>query len=361
MNINVQRATLADALATVAPTVDRRSTRPVLSHVLLVANSDGLTLETTDTDASTRHRIKADVTESGALCVPHRLLTEIARSASATQLTLSPARSGNRLTVTAPGYSATLHTLPAEDFPDEPDDSDAVELNVDGAEFAAVIDTVQHAVGTDISRRALEGVSMVVQSGLLTLAATDGYRLAVAKCDVSGADVTALVRPGVLRAVASSGAGAIAIRLTDRRAVFDVGTTVYAAQLIDATYPAYAAIVPKTHDTTVTVNRSELAQAVKAALLFARTSANIVTFATEGDVLTLQAAGEDGETCLEVDAQVQGAKLDPYRLNAAYVLDMLGALEGETVTARFTEPTRPGLWTGSRDGAFCVAMPMSPR
>lgn len=360
MKLSITRSTLADALATVAPTVAKRSTLPVLSHVRIEAAGDNLQLSTTDMDSYTQVGVTADIEAGGSVCVPHALLQQLVNSVSAATLALS--LKGTTLNVAGAGVNSNIKGLDADDFPRLDTEADAQRITVDGDELAAAANVVLHAVSKDASRHILASVSLKAAAGVLTMATTDGYRLSVSECPVSdaSAQIDALVMPHILREVARSGSGAIQMDVSETKAVFRCDNVVYSSQLVNGNYPEYAAIIPKSHTSKITVNRAELQQAVRTAFLFARDKANIVTFCAEPDVLRMEAHGEDGETKIELPCTLEGEPMGEYRLNAQYVLDMLSALSGDTVTVDLTMPTRPGLWQGNRPGAFCVVMPMAP-
>ena len=176
MKFRVERDALADALAWVARALPTRPVVPVLSGLRLAADEDGLTLSCFDYEVSASARIDAEIAEPGIVIVPGRLLTEIIRSlpAQAAEF-ISDADVVNLLCGSA---EFTLVALPAEEYPSLPP-SPPLAGTVDGGLLAAAIAQVGPAASRDDTLPMLTGVCLDIDGGMLTLAATDRYRLAV--------------------------------------------------------------------------------------------------------------------------------------------------------------------------------------
>jgi DNA polymerase-3 subunit beta len=141
------------------------------------------------------------------------------------------------------------------------------------------------------------------------------------------------------------------------------------SQLIDARFPDYRAIVPKTHNTRTVVDTAALLKAVRVALLFARDNANIIRVAVmpgngqHGGQLRLTATStEMGDNVNELDATVDGSDLE-IAFNAKYLIDVLSQIDQPQVVLETTQPTRPGTIrpVGLGEEEFLhVVMPMHP-
>lgn len=356
MNLTITRTALADALDTVGKSVPNRSTLPALACVHMQAYDDALQLHTTNLEASTRYHAECDVDATGNALVPYRLLADLVRSVSASKITLQA--DGHKLRVAGDGISATINGLDPDEFPVWQDTDDAATLSVSGPEFAQAVRTVQHAASTDESRPTLTNILLKPSDGVLTLAATDGYRLAETSIDCTGEYIDdVLFQASALRPVADRAEGVETLiwRVDENRGVFDCGNVIYDVQRTNAKFPDYKAIVPQKSDLAPVINSKEFAQLVKSALVF-KPEANVITLRIDAEQLTVCAQNEGDEYVATMEIE-SGGELE-YRLNARYVLDTLAALPGNTITIGLTQPTRPGLWRGENDRAMCVVMPM---
>jgi DNA polymerase III subunit beta len=175
MKIRVDRDVLAEALAWVARALPTRPVVPVLSGLRLEAGT-GLTLSCFDYEVSATAQIEAEVGEPGTVIVPGRLLAEITRSLPA--LAVEVATDADTVNLTCGSAEFTLFALPAEEYPELPAPP-PLAGTVDGGVLGAAISQVVAAASRDDTLPMLTGVCLDINGAMLTLAATDRYRLAV--------------------------------------------------------------------------------------------------------------------------------------------------------------------------------------
>ena len=175
MKFRVEHDALADAVAWVARALPSRPVVPVLSGLRLDAD-EGLTLSCFDYELSAVTRLPAEIAEPGSALVPGRLLAEITRS-----LPGQPAEftsDGDEVTLTCGSAEFTLVSLPTAEYPDLPP-APPLAGTVDGGDLAAAVAQVLPATSRDDTLPMLTGVCLDITGDVITLAATDRYRLAV--------------------------------------------------------------------------------------------------------------------------------------------------------------------------------------
>jgi DNA polymerase III subunit beta len=175
MKFRVEHDTLADAVAWVARALPSRPVVPVLSGLRLDAD-DGLTLSCFDYELSATGHVPADVAEPGTALVPGRLLAEITRS-----LPAQPAEfrsEADEMTLICGSAEFALVSLSTAEYPALPP-TPPLAGTVDGGELAAAVAQVLPATSRDDTLPMLTGVCLDIRGDVITLAATDRYRLAV--------------------------------------------------------------------------------------------------------------------------------------------------------------------------------------
>lgn len=183
MKFTIDRAALLRALAHVQSVVERRSTIPILSNVLLKAEDGMLSLATTDMDIEMTEAIAADVEKGRSTTAPAVTLHDIIRKfpdAAKVQFELDP--SGNFMTVKAGRSDFRLSCLPVSDFPQFGGGDFPVSFTTPAADLRALIDRTKFAMSTEETRYYLNGI--FVHAGdnegvaVLRAVSTDGHRLA---------------------------------------------------------------------------------------------------------------------------------------------------------------------------------------
>ena len=402
MKVSCFQENLAKGLSIVGRAVSSRSTLPVLGNILLEAKDNQLRLAATNLEIGINCWIGARVDDEGAVTVPARLLTEFVNSLPAERIDLELSVRTQTLHLQCARYEANIKGIDAAEFPiiptvDNGEGPEETAVVLEGSTIALetgglrkMIDQVIFAAATDESRPTLTGVEVSFKGERLAMAATDGYRLSVRSVQLEqpfSEDMTVIVPArslGELGRVIADADDEKPVQVTVTQArnqilfrVWGKGTETRGAfhqvdvvsQLIDARYPDYRAIVPKSHTTRTVVPTDSLLKAVKVAQLFARDNANIVRLGVQpgnGDGPgTLQLAAvstEMGDNVNQLDAMVEGDELE-ITFNARYLIDVLSQISEPQVVIETTQSNRPGtirpVGMGTEEFLH-VVMPMHP-
>jgi DNA polymerase-3 subunit beta len=402
VRVSCTQENLAKGLSIVSRAVSSRSTLPVLGNILLEARGSQLRLAATNLEIGINCWIAAKVEDDGAITVPARLLQEFVTNLPPERIDMELAVRTQTLHLRCARTEANLRGIDAADFPliptasgaEEAEDGvteiDGLRIELEPGGLRRMIDQVVFAASSDESRPTLTGVEVGFRNGRINMAATDGYRLSVRSAQVEGlpeGDATTVIVPakslGELGRISADAdeARPVLVVLTQARnqVLFQIWGRSEAkggfhrvelvSQLIDARFPDYKAIIPKSYTTRTTVDTAALLKAVRVAILFARDNANIVRMHVSpangdkgGQVKLTATSTEMGDNVNEIDAMVEGQDLD-IAFNAKYLMDVLSQIEQPQVVIETTQPTRPGAIrpVGMGEEEFLhVVMPMHP-
>jgi len=351
MKVTCRPAVLGQALQVVSRAISSRTTLPILNNILIETTSEGLALTATNLEIGIRKVVPAEVTMEGSTTAPARLLTDFVSTLPDQDLELSLDGATQSLGLRCARFDTHIKCIEAEEFPPgpRPDEGDRLEVPLD--ELIKAVEQTQMAASTDEARPVLTGVLVHIEAGNLTLAATDGHRLAVRKLPAQGAgDLEAsLIVPAralaELARVLKGEPGRVELIISKARnqIFFKAGNSELTSRLIDGKYPNYAQVIPSKSSTTVRVNTAELTQTVRAVSLFARDSANVIRVkAQSGAVILSATTNEVGDSRAEMPAEVEGSEIQ-IAFNARYVLDALGVIGEDEVELLFDGPLSPGL------------------
>lgn len=347
VKIRVERGTLADAVAWAARTLPSRPSLPVLACLVLSAQDDVLTVSSFDYEVSSRVEVEADVAESGLTLVPGRLLADISRSLPNAPVTLET--EGSRLAMSCGRSTFTLPTLPVEDYPQLPA-MPAATGTIAGSSFAAAIAQVAVAAGRDDTLPVLTGIRMEFEAGLITLAATDRYRLAVRELgwnpNVADVSTQVLVPARTLADTAKSLADvedvAIALSSGEGLVGFEGRGRRTTSRLLDGEFPKYRSLLPAESSAVAVVETAALVETVKRVSLVAERNTPVRLAFEGGEVVVRAGTGDDAQAVEAVEAGLEGDPID-IAFNPAYLLDGLGAIGAASTRFSFTMATKPAV------------------
>ena len=264
MKLQVERDHLAEAVAWTARALPARPTAPVLAGMRLHAGSE-LTLSTFDYEVSAQATVPVITDEEGAVLVSGRLLAEIVRSLPARPVHL--VTDGNRATLKCGSATFTLVLLPEDEFPSLPE-MPPFAGSVGSDAMASAISQVAIAAGRDDTLPALTGIRIEITGDMLTLVATDRYRLAIRELRWNPArtdpDTAVLVPARVLgetaRALTSGAEVSISLG-GDSLIGFAGAGRQTTTRLLSGEYPKYQALLPSEFSATAEIPASTLAEA----------------------------------------------------------------------------------------------------
>ncbi|RMF98155.1 MAG: DNA polymerase III subunit beta [Gammaproteobacteria bacterium] len=341
MKLTISRESLLKPLQAVIGVVERRQTMPILANVRLVAADGGLTVTATDLEVELQARTGADKLERGGeITVPGRKLLDICR-ALPDGVDIRLQLDGDRLQLRSGRSRFVLSTLPAEDFPVIDDIEASNELRLPQADFGALLDRTHFAMAQQDVRYYLNGLLLEVGADRLRAVATDGHRLALSEIEIDGARTSQQVivpRKGVLelqRLLENDGEIALAIGPKHLRARLD--HIQFTSKLIDGRFPDYQRVIPDPKDNVLRADRDALRRALQRAAILSNEKYRGVRLEVTADQLTIQANNPDQEEAQdEVEVEYQGTPLE-IGFNVTYLLDALGAVEGDAVEVGFVD------------------------
>ncbi|HEX3731954.1 MAG TPA: DNA polymerase III subunit beta [Mycobacteriales bacterium] len=352
MKFQVDRDSLAEAVAWTAKSLPSRPTVAVLAGIMMEVHNDRLTIAGFDYEVSNQVSIDVQAESSGQVLVSGRLLAEITRALPNQPVHVSAASAHAEITCGSARF--TLPTLPVEDYPALPE-MPTVAGAVDAEPFAAAVRQVAVAAGRDDTLPMLTGVHIEVNGSQLSLLATDRYRLAIRELSWRPGSVEehryALVPARTLADTAKTLAGgtevAIALSETTSETVggligFSGSSRRTTTRLLDGEYPKVRSLLPDTYNAQARLVTAEAIEVVKRVALVAERNAPVrLNFST--NMLTIEAGGSDEARASESLPAYYEAEDLSIAFNPDYLLDGLGAIESATAMMSFTNPARPAV------------------
>jgi len=373
MRLSCLQENLNRGLSVVGRAVATRTTLPITNNVLLATEQSRLKLVATNLEMAISCWIGAKVEEEGAITVPARLLTEFISSLPSDRVDVSLFPRTKTLGLKCARFEARISGVDAKDFPPIPKVDEGITTKVEVEALRQGISQVVFAAATEESRPVLTGVDAEFDGDLLTLAAADGFRLAVYKLPLATpvSQKTEVIIPArtlaELNRLVADQEEAIEITVNPNKsqALFRLKNIELVSQLVQGTFPQYAQLIPQSYNTRVVVDVAEFLRATKTASIFARDGSGIVRLVvTPGSELTpgrltISARSEEiGDDVGEIDAIVEGEEAK-IAFNGKYLTDVLGVLHESQVALETTNPSSPGVIRPvGVDNYIHVVMPM---
>jgi DNA polymerase-3 subunit beta len=372
MKVTCTQEALSRGLGIVGRAVAARSPLPITANVLIASDGERLKLSATNLEITMSCWIDATIEEEGAITVPARLLADFVNTLPNDRISLTVAPRSRQVKVECARNEASIGGLDADDFPPAPVVQEGIDVKIDAKALRQAIAQTVFAAATDDSRPVLTGVDTKFENGLLTLAASDGFRLSVYKLPVDAiVEASEIVVPAralnELSRLLADESGEISLRTNAAKSqvLFRLEKAELVAQLIQGTFPNFNQLIPASSSSTAIVQVGEFLRETRTASVFARDGSGIVRLVVTpgegmqtGKIVVSARAEEVGDNEGEIDAAVEGEGVK-IAFNGKYLQDVLQALEGGELKLETTGPSSQGVFrTMGDDNYVHVIMPM---
>jgi DNA polymerase-3 subunit beta len=363
MEIRVTRSEFLGELAPMQGIVERKTTIPVLSHLLLTARGDKLHLAATDLDVSLTSWCDADIKREGGIAVQAKKLVEIIRSLTGEEVLLIQ-EEPRVLSIRAGKSRFKIHGLAPDDFPTLPNVEEGRRVEIPFAEFRRMILKILFAVSAEESRFQLNGALLKLKEGSMEMVATDGHRLALVEGGLESASVEDSVlvpRKALQELQRFEGDGKLSYGRGEHHLSFGLERRELICRILEGTFPDYERVIAKDNDKKVLFDRKSLIDAVQRAALMTGDRARAVRLQFAPDQVVISAVNSDlGEAVEEVACDYDGPEFR-VGINPDYLREFLSAVETEKVRLELKDENTQCVGypqDGPDTRYLCVIMPM---
>ena len=348
MEIRLNRVEFLNELVPMQGIVERRTTIPVLSHILLRAADERLHIAATDLEVSLTSWCEAEVQEEGAIAIQAKKLLEIIRASAGDKVALRIDQEG-LLTITVGKSLFKIRGLPAEEFPTLPNIEDEKPVRVPFKTFRNMVTKVFFAISSEESRFQLSGALMELRDNGLVLVATDGHRLALVESEVEGLEAAdgVLVPRKALQEIQRFEGDDLDFRRSEHHLSFTISRRQLICRILEGTFPDYERVISKDNDKAVVCDRQDLAAVIHRVSLLTGDRARAIRLELQPEQLVFSAANPDlGEAREELICDYQGDGL-ALGVNPDYISHFLNVTDTERVQLELKD-----------ENSQCVAYPV---
>jgi DNA polymerase-3 subunit beta len=368
MEFTVSRADLVRELNLSQGVVEKKTTIPILSNVLVEADGDKIELTATDLELGIRCSCPARVKKSGAGTIPARRLLDYVRLLPDGDVQVKIA--DNHWANLTCGRSKTrIAGMSRDSFPELPAMPEVL-AEIPIGVLAGLISKTVFAISSEESRFTLNGALLVLRKGGVVMVATDGHRLAMIESSeelpgVGGAYRALLPRKAMmeLQKLAGDSDPAAMVKFSgdENHLFFKLGDRLLLSRKLTGNFPDYERVLPKDQPHSVPLKREEFRSAIERVSQFSdERSRAIRVRVADGEVRVHSSVSDTGESEESIPVEYKGPSVE-IGFNAQYLVDFLRAVSTEEVSFHFKDPhsageLRPG---GEKADSYrYVIMPM---
>ncbi len=367
MEFTVKRNDLLGELNLVQGVIEKKSTIPILSNILVEAVEGKVGITATDLDVSICCGCDAEVAMPGTMTVSARRLFDIVR--------LLPEEAEIRISLLENSWLGLksgrseykVVGLPKENFPSIPA-ANATPVSIPGAMLRGMIQRTMFAITQEESRYSLNGALMVMTPQEIKMVATDGHRLALVSSvlDIPGIDgeVKALIpRKTLVEIQKLIGDKEIPVEFSrdENHLFFSFGEKKLVSRILAGQFPNFEMVIPRDNDKTISAQTRVLSDGIRRTAIMSDEKLRAIRLAISSGTLELTASSaEAGEAREIIPVEYEGSPME-IGFNPQYLIDFLGACGTDAVSISVKDSETQGMLQPAGTSALdyrYVVMPM---
>lgn len=346
MEFVIKQNVLKEELGFVQGIVEKKSTIPVLSNILIESIGEGtIRIVGTDLDVTIRCEAQAEIKEGGAMCIQARKLFDIVRLLPDADVHFKK-EENDWVKVTCQKSNFRLAGVSRDNFPEVPEFK-STPMKLPAKVFNYFIQHTNFAITQEQSRFTLSGAKFMVGDGLVKMVTTDGHRLAYIdkQADISGAMDALIPKKALteLTKIARDSQGEVSFGEDPNHIYFEVGGRLLITRKLSGTFPNYEMVIPKGNDKVAVFDAEEMKAAIRRVSLMADERTRSVKLHIKPNEIQISSqAAEEGEADEVISADYSGEEVQ-VGFNSQYLQDFLNvAGAGDTQAADGAEQETEG-------------------
>lgn len=367
MKLNLQREILLTPLQMVIGVVERKQTLPILSNVLLDTNDNKISITGTDLEVELvgQMPLEAPSSTAGKLTVPGRKLMDICKALPENS-SIELYQDKEQVILRSGRSRFTLSTLPAADFPNVENQSSEIHFELTQSDLRKLIQRCHFSMAQQDVRYYLNGMLLVVSPDYIQGVATDGHRLAASRLNITtgASEKTQVIIPrkGVIELLRllSNDDESVTVELSTNHIRVTSNSYTFTSKLIEGRFPDFERVIPKQANKSITLEKGYFKDALNRVAILCNEKFRGLRFEFRHNILRILANNPEQEAAEEeIKIVYTDDELD-IGFNVSYLVDIINALDGDTVTLHFSDANSSLMIEEGDDNASFtyVVMPM---
>ena len=368
MKFNVNQQDLQQALNYCQGVIEKRSTLPILSNILLDASNSKLTITATDLDLIFIHQLNnVEILEEGKTTTTSSIMYDIIRKFNSGKKINLSLTDISKLQVECEKSIFNLNCISATEFPLTDENFNQNEFIIKSKQLLKLLNKCKFSVSNDETRHYLSGIYLhqteVEDKNYLTAVATDSHRMSISKIRLEEKiDFDPIILPKKtifqLCSLLDSYDGDVKVSNVKSKIKFELNNSILISKLIDGKFPNYIQVIPKNNQKKLEIDLKLFLNSVDRVASVSLDKKDGVKFNLSKDTLDLSVNNTnsgDGKETLSVkfdhDLEIS--------FNSRYLIDVASQLDGDRVEIFFNDTGSPALIKDPSDfDSIFVVMPM---
>lgn len=371
MEFRIEKEIFLKSLQKIQGIVEKRTSMPILSNVLLEATESSLLLTATDLEVGMKSSYPAEIVSPGKITVGAKKLYEIVKELPNQEIVFST-KDNDWVELKCGKVHFNIVGLSPDEFPYFPTVKEESLFEIESSLLKGMIEKTSYAICNDDTKYNLNGLFTKVEvaadgTQTLKMVATDGHRLSIANGPLKGSAGPELLKGVILpkkgiyelKKITEEDSGTLLFGFMDNSAVIKRGDSYMVMRLVDGEFPDYNRVIPLSNDRVITVDKEAFTHSVRRMAILSSEKFKGIMLEISASAIKISSSNPElGDAMEEIDVTYGGSPL-AVRFNARYLLDVLAVAETDKVEMKFRDELSPSIIVPEKSDSFlAVIMPM---
>lgn len=335
MKIIIDKKTLERHLENISRALNSTNPFPALTGILIIANELDISMIASNGNLSIKEQIiftpETKVTDAGKILVPGKLFKDVIKRQSDIVEIIA---NDKNVKIASKGFETTINLLNVEEYPTISFESYGKDLFIEAEKLAKIIKNVSFAAADNDKRIILNGVNLFAEEGILTAIATNSFRLAQEKIEISS-DVNfniTILSKNLKDFFPQNAKGELKLKVDDNKIITVYETSTVVSKLIDGVYPDISKLIPNSNEITLETNVKDLQDLIDKATVISEETTKIVKLTIYEDELSLESRrSEIGNTLIKTKNFNASTQSFSIVFNAIFLKDAISRFNDKIV------------------------------
>jgi len=349
--------------------IEKKTTLPILSNILIEAKESKIRITATDLDLIYSEEIPVEnLIKEGSTTTSASILYDILRKLESNAKVELSLQGTNKLRLVSGNSKFNLLCISADNFPLSEEDIKQKTFEVPSQELLKLLNKTKISISNDETRHYLNGIYMhktsLENKTFLTGVATDSHRLSSSSLSINSDTIfEAVILPKKtifqLISLLEQGTNIIKISNNKSKIKFEMKNALLISKVIDGRFPDYTKVIPKNNDKVLEIKLNEFKNSIERVITVSSDRKEGLKMTLSKDSLQLSVnSPNSGEGIENVDVKFNSENMS-ISFNSRYLIDIATQIENETIIINLKDSGSPVLIRDLSDkNSFHVVMPM---
>tara|TARA_B110000196_G_C21137880_1_gene662149 strand:- start:21 stop:1136 length:1116 start_codon:yes stop_codon:yes gene_type:complete len=369
MEFTINRDIFLKSLSHASGIIEKKTTLPILSNILIEAKESKIKITATDLDIIYFEEIPAkEIKKEGSTTTSASILYDILRKLQINSEVIITQQTTNKLKLVSKNSKFNLLCLPSDNFPLSEEDVDQKSFELSSQKLLKLLNKTKISISNDETRHYLNGIYLhktkLENKSFLCGVATDSHRLSSSSIEIDpNTEIEPIILPKKtifqLISLLEQNSNTIKVSNTKSKIKFEMENSVLISKVIDGRFPDYNKVIPKDNDKTLEIKLNEFKNSIeRVTTVSSDRKEGLKMFVNKDSVQLSVNNPNSGEGVESISAKFNSNDLT-ISFNSRYLTDISSQIENESIVIYLKDPGSPVLIRDISDkNSFHVVMPM---